>query len=227
MNNKIIKIIIVLMLSSIFVINSFSQENYFKISAQYRARAELRNGYRTLVNDSSKTAFFISQRARLMCEYNKDNIQFFTSIQDARTWGDEELKKDLAGLQVNELWVELNLKQGFALKMGRQELAYDDHRLLGNLDWANLTISHDALLLKYTDDKKKFKWHLGGAYNQFGEPVFGTVYSLKNYKALGFSWVKKEFNKGHTLSGMLVVNGMNSTVTTSSKMKATFTLGPL
>lgn len=227
MSNNNLKIIIVLMLTSIIAIKSFSQENYFKISAQYRARTELRNGYRTLMTDSSKTAFFTGQRARLIFDYKKDNIQLFSSIQDARTWGDEEQKKDLAGLQVNELWMEINLKQGFALKMGRQELAYDDHRLLGNLDWANLTISHDAILLKYTDDKNKFKWHLGGAFNQVGEPVFGTTYALKNYKALGFSWAKKEFNKGHSLSGLVIVNGMNSTVASNTKLKATYTFGPL
>lgn len=227
MNNNNLKIIIVLMLLSIIAIKSFSQENYFKMSAQYRARTELRNGYRTLVTDSSKTAFFTGQRARLIFDYKNDNIQFFSSIQDVRTWGDEEQKKDLAGLQVNELWMQVNLNQGFALKMGRQELVYDDHRLLGNLDWANLTISHDALLLKYTDDRNKFKWHLGGAFNQVGEPVFGTTYALKNYKALGFSWVKKEFAKGHSISGIAIVNGMNSTITTNTKMKATYTFGPL
>lgn len=227
MNNSNLKIIIVLMLLSIFVIKSFSQENYFKMSAQYRARTELRNGYRTLVTDSSQPAFFTGQRARLIFDYKNDNIQFFSSIQDARTWGDEEQKKDLAGLQVNELWMQVYLNQRFALKMGRQELVYDDHRLLGNLDWANLTISHDALLLKYTDDRDKFKWHLGGAFNQVGEPVFGTTYALKNYKALGFSWVKKEFAKGHSISGIAIVNGMNSTITTNTKMKATYTFGPL
>ncbi len=227
MNNNNLKIIIVLMLISIIAIKSFSQENYFKMSAQYRARTELRNGYRMLVTDSSKTALFTGQRARLIFDYKNDNIQFFSSIQDARTWGDEEQKKDLAGLQVNELWMQVNLNQGFALKMGRQEFAYDDHRLLGNLDWANLTISHDALLLKYTNDRNKFKWHLGGAFNQVGEPVFGTTYALKNYKALGFSWVKKEFGKGHSISGIAIVNGMNSTITTNTKMKATYTFGPL
>lgn len=227
MNNNNLKIIIVLMLISIIAIKSFSQENYFKMSAQYRARTELRNGYRTLVTDSSKTALFTGQRARLIFDYKNDNVQFFSSIQDARTWGDEEQKKDLAGLQVNELWMQVNLNQGFALKMGRQELAYDDHRLLGNLDWANLTISHDALLLKYTNDRNKFKWHLGGAFNQVGEPIFGTTYALKNYKALGFSWVKKEFAKDHSISGIAIVNGMNSSITTNTKMKATYTFGPL
>jgi hypothetical protein len=111
--------------------------------------------------------------------------------------------------------------------MGRQEFAYDDHRLLGNLDWANLTISHDALLLKYTNDEIKFKWHLGAAFNQVGEPVFGTSYALKNYKTLGFTYLRKEFEKGHSLSGMAIVNGLNASKTGSNALKATYTIGPL
>lgn len=222
-SNKIALLILISLSSFI----CFAQDNFFKLSAQYRTRTELRNGYRTLINDSSKTAFFTGQRTRLLLEYKKDKIQFYTSIQDARTWGDEEQKKDIAGLQVNELWMNLKLNKDFSLKMGRQELVYDDHRLLGNLDWANLTISHDAILLKYINNKNKINWHVGGAFNQVGEPVFGTNYTLKNYKVLGFSWINKVFNKGHTISTIAIINGMNSSDVKNTKLKATYTVGPL
>lgn len=219
-----------MVLTSLALLNAFQsqgQENSFSITGQYRVRPELRHGYKTLAADTAKTAFFVGQRGRLIFDFKKDKISSKISIQDSRTWGDEEQKKDLSGLQVNEFWVEFGLQKGFSLKMGRQELAYDDHRLLGNLDWANLTISHDALLLKYADAKKKIKWHLGVAFNQNGEPLFGTTYTLKNYKTLGFSWIKKEFDKGHSLSGMAIINGMASTTVASKKMKATCTFGPL
>lgn len=224
---KLQRLIVLTLLIILNVFHSQGQENVFSISGQYRVRPELRHGYKTLAADTAQTAFFIGQRARLVFDFKKDKISSKISIQDSRTWGDEEQKKDLAGLQVNELWVELGLQKGFLLKMGRQELVYDDHRLLGNLDWANLTISHDALLLKYADAKTKIKWHLGVAFNQSGEPLFGTTYTLKNYKTLGFSWIKKEFDKGHSLSGMAIINGMASTTVTSKKMKATYTFGPL
>ncbi|MBK8143474.1 MAG: alginate export family protein [Bacteroidetes bacterium] len=227
MKSVFLRIALVLMFSGIMAMNAYSQVNYLKLSGQYRARTEFRNGYRTLMTDSSKPAFFVGQRARLMFDYKKENIQLYTSVQDARTWGDEEQRKDLGGLQVNELWMELKLKRGFALKMGRQELVYDDHRLFGNLDWANLTISHDALLLKYYNENNKFRWHLGAAFNQVGEPIFGTNYALKNYKALGFSYIKKEFDKGHTFSAIAIVNGMNSSTPGSNLLKATLTIGPL
>jgi hypothetical protein len=134
--------------------------------------------------------------------------------------------KDIPGLSVNELWAELFFKNDFSLKMGRQELVYDDQRLLGNADWSNATRSHDALLLKYTDKTNKLYWHTGAAFNQDGEPIFGTKYTLNNYKFLAFSWFKKEF-KSSSISATAIVNGLNSTTTVSKKTKASFTFGPL
>lgn len=203
-------------------------DNYIKISGQYRIRPEYRRGYRLLATDTSKDAFFIGQRARLIFDYKKSGISFYSSIQDSRTWGDEEQRKDLGGLQVNELWIEIPTFKKVTLKLGRQELAYDDHRILGNLEWANLTISHDALLIKYADKEKGFNWHLGGAYNQVGEPIFGTMYNLKNYKFLGISWAKKDLSKIHsTISVLAVLNGLTSTDTNHKAAKSSYTVGPL
>ncbi len=152
-----IKLIIFTLVLTLFIFSNnsiiYGQDN-FSIGAQYRVRPEIRNGYKILAADSAHAAFFTGQRTRLLFDYKKEDISFFSSIQDSRTWGDEEQKKDIAGLQVNELWLELTVMEELALKIGRQELVYDDHRLLGNLDWANLTISHDALLLKYTNKEK-------------------------------------------------------------------------
>ncbi len=206
---------------------SFAQDDYFKVSGQYRVRPEYRNGYKTLAADSSSAAFFIAQRARLIFDYKKENISSKISIQDSRTWGDEEAQKDVAGLQVNELWLELALNKKISLKLGRQELVYDDHRLLGNVEWGNITRSHDALVIKYVNKEKQFHWHAGGAFNQTGEPLYNTVYPLKNYKALGYTWLKKEFGKSHSISGLAIINGLNSTDPVSKKIKASITIGPL
>ncbi len=216
----------VIFILCLFSLSASSQTDYFKISGQYRARPEMRHGYKTLTPDTANAAFFIAQRARLIFDYKKGNLMAYTSIQDIRTWGDEEQSKDIPGLSVNELWIQLSLKNNFSVKLGRQELVYDDQRLLGNADWSNATRSHDALLLKYINQEKKFYWHLGAAFNQNGEPLFGTDYNLKNYKFLGFYWVKKEFENS-SLSALAIVNGLNSTVPTSKKVKASFTVGPL
>ncbi len=220
------KIAILLIISLCFYLRaSYAQDNSFKISAQYRVRPELRHGYKVLSPDTS-AAFFIAQRARLTFDYKKENLKAYISIQDVRTWGDEEQLKDIPGLSVNELWIELSLKNNFSIKIGRQELVYDDQRLLGNVDWNNATRSHDALLLKYTNKEKKINWHTGAAFNQSGEPLFGTDYALNNYKFLAFSWLKKEFAKS-SLSATAIVNGVNSTTSVFKNVKANFTFGPL
>lgn len=228
---KMIKLIVFTLVLTVFIFSNnsviYGQDN-FSIGAQYRVRPEIRNGYKTLTADTAHTAFFVGQRARLLFDYKKDDISFFSSIQDSRTWGDEEQRKDNAGLQVNELWLELSVMDGFTLKMGRQELVYDDHRLLGNLDWANLTISHDALLLKYTNKEKGFNFHVGAAFNQVGEPLFETNYTLKNYKFLTFAWLKKELpdiNSSVTFTG--VMNGLTSIDSSSKSLKSSYTFGPL
>lgn len=223
-HKKFSAIFILIFFSNIF--NAHAQDDHFKIAAQYRVRPEFRHGYKTLAADTSKSAFFILQRTRLVFEYKKENISTYASLQDARTWGDEQPQTDVPGLSVNELWLELALKKGFYLKMGRQEWVYDDQRLLGNVDWANATRSHDGLLLKYFNKEKKFNWHIAGAFNQNGEPLFGTNYTLKNYKFLAFTWLKKEFGNS-SLSATAIINGLISTIASSTKSKASFTFGPL
>ncbi|KIC94259.1 alginate export family protein [Flavihumibacter solisilvae] len=206
---------------------SYSQEEHFTISGQYRLRPEFRNGYRTLSSDTTTAAFFLAQRARLIFDYQKSGVASRISIQDSRTWGDEEGAKDLAGLQVNELWFEFALNRKLSVKLGRQELVYDDHRLLGNMEWGNVTRSHDAIVVKFTNREKQFQAHAGGAFNQSGEPLYGTSYPLKNYKALAFGWLKKEFGQQHSLSAIAILNGLNSTVASAPNLKASFTFGPL
>lgn len=202
-------------------------KDYFKVGGQYRLRTEYRHGYRTLSYDSLAGEAFVGQRTRLTLDYKKNKINVFASLQDSRTWGDEEMKKDIGGLQFNEAWMELSLPVRMTLKMGRQELAYDDHRILGNLDWANLTISHDAAILKYISPKEDLKIHLGGAYNHVGEPNVGTRYTLKNYKHLVFLWAKKDLKEQHSaISVLAVLNGMTPTDTLVKAAYSTYTAGP-
>lgn len=226
MKNKFLRLIIFL-LFIIYSTLSQAQENSFNISGQYRVRPELRNGYRTLATDSSIAAFFIGQRARLIFDYKKDKISSKISIQDSRTFGDEEQKKDNAGLHVNELWFQLALSKEFAIKMGRQELNYDDQRLLGNSDWGSTTISHDAILLKYENKEQQLQYHIGGAFNQSGEPLFGTKYQLNNYKVLALAWLKKEISIRHSVSAIAIANGLTATTNPASNIKTSLTFGPL
>jgi hypothetical protein len=86
----------------------------------------------------------------------------------------------------------VNLSGQVQLKLGRQELVYDDQRLLGSVNWTQQARSHDALLLSYYKDESNLQIDLGGAYNQESENLYGNSYLLNNYKVLGYLWMNKQ-----------------------------------
>lgn len=184
------------------VLHSYDSFAKVSLNGQFRPRFEYRDGYIQLTNDSLNPAAFISQRTRLVFDYSNANITTKLSLQDVRVWGDEVQQKNTPSIGLHEAWAEVKLSNSYGLRFGRQELVYDDHRLLGNVDWIQPGRSHDAFVGKYQSENIKF--HLGGAYNQSGENVFSTNYALNNYKGLGFFWFedKIDSNMRFTLVGI-------------------------
>ena len=159
----------------------------FNASAQLRVRSELRNGQGSPVVRDTSAAFFISQRTRINLGFAGHRFRIYTTIQDVRVWGQDASTVNRVtsdandGLMVHEAWTEVNLldtgrsKPTFTLKAGRQELVYDDVRLLGNLDWLQQGRRHDAVLLKL--EQKGWITHLGAAFNQNAERKSNTIYN--------------------------------------------------
>jgi len=175
-------------------------------SGEFRPRTEFRNGYRTLHSVQDDPAFFISQRTRLSLLFNDDLYLFKLSAQDIRTWGDEIQLQDNASINIHEAWAQLSLVNHFKVKLGRQELVYDDQRLLGSVNWTQPGRSHDAVVLKYQNIVSEFDMHVGGAYNQESEKILGNTYTLNNYKALLYMWMNKKFGTVD-ISGILLTDG--------------------
>jgi hypothetical protein len=156
-------------------------------TAQLRTRSELRDGQGTLSASDAPPAFFTSQRTRVNLGYSAHRLKIHTSIQDVRVWGQEassinRITTDaFDGLMLHEGWAEFNLVdtghvvKNFSLKIGRQELVYDDVRLLGNLDWLQQARRHDAALLKF--EHNGWTAHAGAAFNQNAERKSGTMYN--------------------------------------------------
>lgn len=184
MRKSIIKIFITVGLSSIISNESFSQ---FSLSGQLRTRTEFRDGQGAPLAKDLKPALFTAQRTRLNALFNAYRIKMGVSVQDVRVWGQDvstinrTTTQDNNGLMLHEAWAEIRLsdtaaKQNvFNLKIGRQELVYDDQRLIGNLDWLQQARRHDAAVLKY--ENPKWMIHVGGAFNQNRESGSGTLYS--------------------------------------------------
>lgn len=166
-----------------------------KFTGEMRPRTEYRNGLKTLLNSDDDAALFTSQRTRLNLNYTDAKFKVGLSLQDVRTWGDvKQLNmSDKNQIMLHEAWGEMIFNENFSLKVGRQELVYDDSRILGNVGWAQQARSHDLALLKFkTDEKGKF--HLGLAVNNDSEGLKRTLYNT-NYKNMQFAWYNRKSDK--------------------------------
>lgn len=151
----------------------------FVLDGQYVQRSEFRNGYNRLIGASEDPAAFLGHRARLQASYIADQVEFYMSIQDIRTFGSApQVKPTDPYLSVHEAWAEFQFNSHWALKVGRQELNYDNARFLGNLDWPLQARAHDFVLAKY--QKERHQLHFGGAYNQDAQQLTGNAFTTAN-----------------------------------------------
>ena len=174
------------------------------LSGELRVRPEYRRGYKSLATSDQDPAFFISQRTRLKLHYGAEKFVFHVAMQDVRTWGStSQLNISDDFLSLHEAWAALRVSDGISLKVGRQELAYDNHRILGNVNWAQQGRSHDLILV--TVERNNFKWHTGVAYNQDKEQLSTNYYSDgANYKTMQFIWLHAELD--HAGGSILLLN---------------------
>jgi hypothetical protein len=234
-----------LLLSLILPETSLSQTT---IGLEIRPRAELRHGFKDLISDSEHAAFFIEQRSRLNLFFQSEKISTSLKIQDVRIWGETaQINKSDNLISVHEAWAQYAFTKTFSLRAGRQELVYDDHRIMGNLDWAAQGRSHDAFKFIYFDST--WNIHAVVAYNQNsnipepakltdnfytapgGFPVVGG--GQPNYKHMQMLWADRTLGRFYTsflfLStgwqmpdttvNNLVTTGVNPVVTISGKVK--------
>jgi len=205
MKNKIQKQIIIVLFATIFLPELIQAQ--FTMTGEYRPRFEYRNGYKELGDSSTLPAYIAAQRTRGGFKFKNDNLEAAFTLQDSRVWGEVKPKDDLASVQVYEAWFELPLSKVFKLKIGRQEVKYDDERLLSSANWNNVGTTHDLAMLKYKG--KDMDIHCGMAYNNASEIYHGANYAVKTYKTLNYLWINKKLNKEFSLSFLDVADGFN------------------
>lgn len=188
------------------VLSSYAQE--FEISTELRPRFEYRHGYKTLIPEDVEAASFISQRTRINLGYQSEKLTAYVTFQNVRVWGDVATlsSSDQNGIALHEAWAELHLKPNFSLKLGRQELVYDDQRIFGNVGWAQQARSHDALVVSFKPNKNN-RLDLGLAMNENAETLFDEDYTVNNYKAFQYVWYHTNVN-AFGLSVLLLNNGL-------------------
>ncbi|MCC9137473.1 alginate export family protein [Pontibacter silvestris] len=203
---------IVLLLAGLVLMVSKTAFGQFALSAEVRPRAELRDGFKSVRQEGSSAAFFIEQRSRLNADYQKDKLRMRLSLQDVRIWGatNQVYKTDPSLFNVYEAYGEYLFTPQLSIRVGRQELNYDNARFLGNLDWAQQGRSHDAFRLMYADSTG-IAVHVGAAFNQniALEPtkLEGTFYGgIDNYKIMQYVWLHKDIGTAK-FSGLFFNDG--------------------
>ncbi|MFV5689483.1 alginate export family protein [Flavobacterium sp. ZT3R25] len=159
----------------------------FTATGQIRERTEFRAGQGTLQKEADKAALFNSQRARLNIGFTGYRFKVFMALQDVRVWGQDASTINRTtteannGIMLHEAWGEIMLNdtistiQNLSLKIGRQEISYDDQKVLGGLDWLQQGRRHDAIVFKFAN--KGWIADVGAAFNQNKELNAGTVYN--------------------------------------------------
>lgn len=177
----------------------------YTIGLQIRPRTEYRNGFKTQGTEDTNPALVTAQRTRLFFGYKTSLFNSNIAIQDVRTWGEEKNKNDAPSLDIHEAWFEIFATKELSFKLGRQELKYDDQRLLSWTDWNHNASSHDIAIVKYK--KSSFNAHLGLAYNNEKEILFQANYPVSFYKTMQFLYLSNQYNNGLKISLLGIADG--------------------
>lgn len=202
-----------------------AQENQLIIDAQMRTRGEYNHGAITPLNDGEKAAAFINERARLSLSYKNSQLELKASVQHTGVWGQDGIKDANGRVTMNEAWGKLKFGDGFFAQVGRQQLSYDDERILGALDWNVNGNWHDALRLCY--ESPMHKVHAIAAWNQHDENERGTYYDMtmpyKTMQTLWYHFQAETLPIGVSLIGMNL--GRESGTEGDGKIKFMQTVG--
>lgn len=167
----------------------------FRIDAELRPRVEYRHGYRTIFPENEDASALVSQRTRLSTKYTIKDFELFISVQNIRLWGDVSQlnKNDENGVAVFQAWAKFNFNEYLTLKLGRQEIGYDDLRFFGTSNWVQQGRAHDAAMFRYA--KNDFSLDVGLAYNQSENSLTGnTLFTPSTYKSMQLARSYRSFN---------------------------------
>lgn len=222
-------------------ISAFAQLTF---DGQYRARHELRNGFKTPIREDVEPAAFIEHRARLNTRYKNEKVGFFLSLQDVRIWGETgQINKSDNLLSAHEAYGDYYASATSTFRIGRQEMIYDDHRLIGNLDWAMQARSFDAVRYMYKDTNgNQFdamaSWNQEGFGDANPEPTKLTgnnyttlsgggnnprIFNLNLPKSQLMAYYKKTFLKADL--GIMLLNDLYNSNDSTKETHSDFTIG--
>lgn len=202
------------------------ERSQFAIDAQLRTRGECNNGaiFPRVANESA--AYFANERARLSMTYTSAGLELKLSAQHTGVWGQDDIKSRNGRVAMNEAWARLNLGSEFFAQVGRQQLAYDDERLLGSLDWNVAGNWHDALRLGYVHNQMTA--HAVLALNQSAENMRSRYLASGSmpYKLMAMLWWHQDFDVQPVGVSLMAMNlGIEAGTTNQGKTRHMQTFG--
>lgn len=195
----------------------------FTLSGEFRPRTELSHGYKALANKNQDASTITTQRSRINFNFTNEYIKTQLVLQDVRRWGSQPqlIQNEDNAASIHQAWAEVLFTEHFSVRAGRQELVYDDHRIFGNVDWAQQARSHDVALFIYEQD---FKLHFGIAHHENDDITDSNYDGPDAYKDMQFAWFNKQWDQVN-LSLLFLNNGVPAMENGEQKNKFSQTIG--
>lgn len=192
-----------------------------KVDAQFRNRLEMRHGFQKLAATNTEAVYFVSQRTRISFAYETEGLLLKLSPQDVRVWGDEQgstgtgVFGDEASLDLFEAYAVLKTGTKTSVTIGRQQLVYDNQRMLAARNWSQCGLAYDAIVFKYA--LPDWNVHTAACWNSTGENSTDNLYSSARIKSLALVWAGYQPGDGRSLSLSYIASGQTKSETHSKQ----------
>lgn len=223
MKNKIYFTLVFSMLSALGL------QAQFEISAELRPRFELNNGYANVPTNQTEPTYFVSQRSRINLNFNQEKYRMYFSLQDVRVWGADNIATGTGSLMntgstgIHQVWAEFDMFKNSRIRVGRQELKYDDQRLLAGRNWNQYGQTYDALLYSYKRENWQFDVVLSynndaskGSSAGFGDNNFDVDPIGRRLRTLNFIYIKNQITDEFSLSMLNLLTGYQADTASST-----------
>lgn len=223
MNKKIYFLLLFFMLSALGL------QAQFEISAELRPRLELNHGYVGVPTDQTEPTYFVSQRSRINLGFNQEKYRMFFSLQDVRVWGADNISTSTGAFMstgstgIHQVWAEFDVFKNSRIRVGRQELKYDDQRLLAGRNWNQYGLTYDALLYSYKREKWQFDVAL--SYNNDASKGGSTGFGVNNFdvdpigrrlRTVNSIYLKNQITEEFSLAMLNLLTGYQADKTSST-----------
>jgi hypothetical protein len=202
------------LLSTLFIAGQIAEATTVEVGGSLRPRVEFVEGSNvpTDVNTNKVSKNYTTMQTRVNIKATVDeNVSAFIQIQDVRTWGGEDFSNtgstfpkaappsitrtgtaNSGSVDFHQAYfvVKNAMNTGLNLKIGRQEIIFDEHRLIGNIGWIQQAQSFDAARV----DSRSGNFGFTGFYAQtVSHDTHPTLSSTVNAANFGIAGSESEF----------------------------------